>query len=481
VKFTLTDALLRPTAAPMTLVLIVADGVRPDTLANAMDAGHLPALARLRAEGSSHTITTVFPSVTGSAYTPFLQGLHPGRAGVPGLRWYDRDRSATRWPAHARSYVGLGGIRADKDLVRTHRTLFELEPQSLGGFTYIGRGLSGTRRIGAGAAFAARMAWTHFRGDLPGWVRFDRWLGEEFARRIRTQRPRVAFLAHPGVDKLSHQFGQGAPQVLDALRTVDATVASVRADAERDGRAHEVWILSDHGHHAVAHHEDLAGVVTGFGYGVRAHPWVVGGHDVAVMVSGNAMAHLYLDLADRSRRGWAHHRARWTPLLAQLLARNSVDLALLPMADGACEVHTRDRGRALVSRRAGGTLDYRRINGDPLGLGEDLANLSGTAAWERTFDCDYPDALVQIAALAAAPRAGDLILSAAPGWDLRARWEPLAHVSGHGALHRDQMLVPLVMSRPATGTPRRTVDIFPSALRALGMPVPADLDGTSFR
>lgn len=465
----------------MTLVLIVADGVRPDTLAQAIDAGHLPALGRLRSEGGAHTITTVFPSVTGSAYTPFLLGLHPGRAGMPGLRWYDRDRSATLWPAHARSYVGLGGIRADKDIVRTHRTLFELEPRSLGGFTYIGRGLPNARRIGTGAAFAARMAWTHFRGDLPGWMRFDRWLGEEFAHRIRTQRPRVAFLAHPGVDKLSHQFGQGAPQVLDALRTVDATVATVRADAERDGRAHEVWILSDHGHQAVARHEDLARVVADLGHGVRAHPWAVGGRDVAVMVGGNAMAHLFLDLADRTRRGWGHHRSRWSSLVAQLLARDAIDLALLPRTDGACEVHTRDRGTAVVGRDARGRLSYQRATGDPLGLGDDLSHLDATAAWERTVASEYPDALVQIAAIAAAPRAGDLILSATPGWDLRARWEPLAHVSGHGALHRSQMLVPLLMSRPATGTPRRTVDIFPSALRALGLEPPQDLDGASFR
>ena len=30
----------------------------------AIDAGHLPALARLRAEGSSHVVTTVFPSAS---------------------------------------------------------------------------------------------------------------------------------------------------------------------------------------------------------------------------------------------------------------------------------------------------------------------------------------------------------------------------------------------------------------------------------
>jgi len=469
----------------VTLCILVADGARPDTLFGAIDAGHLPALARLRDTGSAHTITTVFPSVTGSAYTPFLMGLHPGRAGLPGLRWWDRDGTATLWPANARSYVGIGGMRADKDLIRTERTLFELEPRSLGGFTYVGRGLTTKRRIGTGAGFALRMAWTHFRGDLDGWLRFDRWLGEEFAARIRTQRPRFAFLAHPGVDKLSHRLGHDAPEVLDALRTVDATVARLQADAERDGRANEleIWIVSDHGHQPVQHHEDLAGEIAALGYSVRAHPWVIGGHDVAVMVSGNSMAHLYLDLRRRTRPWWDGCAPQWSGLVDWLRTRESIEFVLLPLGPNACRVlnTTRARGDALVERDARGRLSYTRTHGDPLALGGDISGLTDTEAWERTANSEYPDALVQILAIAGAPRAGDIILSAAPGWDLRTKWEPSLHVSGHGALRRQQMQVPLLMSRPATGTPRRTTDVFPSALAALGLPIPPGLDGESFR
>lgn len=332
----------------MTLVILVADGARPDTLFGAMDAGALPAISALRASGMATTLTSVFPSVTGSAYTPFLTGLHPGRAGLPGLRWYDRERRSTLWPANARSYVGLGGMRADKDLSREHKTLFEVEPRSLGGFTYIGRGLNTRQRIGTGWAFGARLAWTHFRGDLDGWMRFDRWLGEEFVRRIVAQQPRVAFLAHPGVDKLSHRMGQSHPRVLEALQTVDNTVRLLKEAFAKIGRSDEleVWIVSDHGHADVAQHEDLAGRIASWGHGVRAHPWVVGGDDVAVMVSGNAMAHLYLELGRRRAAVWPALRDRWNPLLTQLLALPSVDLATVAMADGHITVHSRERGIA---------------------------------------------------------------------------------------------------------------------------------------
>jgi hypothetical protein len=88
--------------------------------------------------------------------------------------------------------------------------------------------------------------------------------------------------------------------------------------------------------------------------------------------------------------------------------------------------------------------------------------------------------LVQIASLAGAPRSGDLIVSAARDWDLRARYEPIPHVSTHGALLREHMLVPFLTNRPLGNRPRRTVDVMPSALRLLGVPAPGILNGRSF-
>jgi arylsulfatase A-like enzyme len=82
--------------------------------------------------------------------------------------------------------------------------------------------------------------------------------------------------------------------------------------------------------------------------------------------------------------------------------------------------------------------------------------------------------------LATAARAGEIILSASRDWDFRARYEPIPHISSHGALHREHMLVPLLVNQPVKREPRRTVDVMPSALAALGLPVPPGLDGESF-
>ena len=111
---------------PRHLLLVVADGIRPEVLAEEIDAGHAPALAALRARGGLHAVSTVFPSVTGPAYVPFLMGRHPAPVGLPGLRWYDRARSLRWSPAQARSYAGVDIWHVDTDVHAQPPTLLEL-------------------------------------------------------------------------------------------------------------------------------------------------------------------------------------------------------------------------------------------------------------------------------------------------------------------------------------------------------------------
>jgi hypothetical protein len=461
--------------------MIIADGVRPDTLARSIDGGHLPALAALREEGQLATVTTAFPSVTGPAYAPFLMGRYPGSIGLPGLRWYDRTRRIARLSGHARSYVGAEMRFVDRDIDRASPTIFELAKPSLGALSVIGRGLKRRERIGQSPAFVARAAATHFRGNVRGWLAIDRLVGEEAALHLRTQRTRFAFIALTGIDKTSHAEGHDAPIVADAMKIVDDTVAQIRADAEHDGRWNKMslWVGSDHGHSPVREHEDLAALISEWGYRTLAHPWAFNtSADVAVMVSGNAMTHLYLDLDEKTRPWWPSLGGRWNDLLERLLSRASVDLMILPMSPGTCEIRGRGRGSATLAWSES-RYSYTTVSGDPLGIGSQ-DSLSSDEAYDVTFESDYPDALVQIAHLVASPRSGDIILSAARDWDYRARYEPIPHVSSHGALHRDHMLVPLLLNRPAAGMPRRTVDVMPSALAALGITAPKTLDGVSF-
>ena len=463
------------------VVVIIADGVRPDVLADTIDRGQLPALAALRNEGSLSTITSAFPSVTGPAYAPFLMGRYPGSVGLPGLRWFDRTRRIGRLSGYARSYVGIDMRFVDRDIDPASPTMFELAKPSFGALSVITRGLRRRDRVGQSPQFIARAATTHFRGNVRGWLAIDRTIGERAAYRIRKDRSRFAFVALTGVDKTSHAKGHDDSIVTNALSIVNDTVAEIRQDAERDGRWQKMhlWVASDHGHSPVREHEDLVGLINEWGYRTLSHPWAFNPTaDVAVMVSGNAMTHLYLDLQRTTRTWWANHRDKWQNLFDSLLARPSVDLVILPTSATSCEIHNQQRGSATLSWRES-RYTYAPVSGDPLGV-RAQDSIDDARAYDVTLETDYPDSLVQIAHLVGSPRTGDIILSASRDWDYRARYEPIPHVSSHGALHREHMLVPLLLNRPPARKPRRTVDIMPSALTALGIRVPKTLDGNPF-
>jgi len=463
------------------VIVIVADGARPDTLEQAIDKGSVPALKGLRDEGSLNTVTTVFPSVTGPAYTPFLMGRYPGPVGLPGLRWYDRERLTCRLPGNSRSYVGFEMRRVDGDLDPAAPTMFELVPKSIAALNVIGRGLDSANMMGRGAGFVVKAARTHFTGRVGGWLQIDQEIAGEVVRRIRTARPDFVFAALTGIDKTSHFEGHGGPFVEQAYRIVNDMVAEIRHDAERSGTWTDMhlWVVSDHGHSPVRQHDDIAGLIGRLGFRTIAHPFVYSTRgEVAVMVSGNAMAHIYLDLTRRSRPWLGDLGGKWQAVRDALLARDSVDLMILPTRTGSCEVHARDRGFAILTW-ADGRISYLPATGDPLGTGA-LHDLSDDDAYEASSHTDYPDALVQISRLSDSPRSGEIILSASRDWDFRARYEPIPHTSSHGALHREHMLVPLLTNKPISARPRRTVDVMPSALTALGITIPPGVDGRSF-
>jgi hypothetical protein len=475
---------IRDTGPERTLLLVVADGVRHDVLLEEIEAGHAPALAALSARGGYHQVATCFPSVTGPGYVPFLTGRFPAAVGVPGLRWFDRERKVGLWPAHSRSYAGVDIWHLDADLQRDVPTLFDLARPSLACMSMLGRGAQ--KHFGRSLASMARVAPGHFRGDLEAWRRYEQRATRAFLREFERHRPQFATLAVTSPDKRAHKEGPFSAGVRNGIIDIDAAVAHAVEIAERGGWREQldVWVVGDHGHDPVSKHEDLHGWLETRGLHVRAHPQVFKRRaDVALMVGGNAMAHLYLDPGTPSRSHWPALAGKWESLHDALLARESVGLlgvSLAPdrvrvasAANGAAEIHQRGTGRSAC-------WDYVTTAGDPLQIGGTRRNLDYAAAYAVCATTDYPDAIVQLPALLNAPRSGDIVVSAAQHWDLRSRFEPVAHVSTHGALLRDQMMVPLIVDRAVARPPLRTADVMPSALHALGLPIPDGLDGEDF-
>lgn len=476
-------------AGHASLLLLVADGVRRDVLREALDAGHLPRLAARAARGFSGSVSSCFPSVTGPAYAPFMMGRFPAAVGLPGLRWYDRAREACRWPPFARSYVGPEIRLLDHDLHLDAPTLLELATPSVAGATLLGRGARGARHPGRGFTWALRAFLPHFRGDLLGWRRVEQLIADRVLAHFRRERPRFAVMSFLTPDKFAHAYGARSAEVRGALRDMDDFVGQAEDIAARDGwldRLH-VWLVADHGHADVSRHDELADGVREHGLRVLSHPKVwIRRPDAAVMVGGNAMGHVYVALPERRRPWWHTLADRWSELHDALVARESVDLVAVALDERTLRVSNDARGRALIVRHGdahdpNARWSYRFADGDPLGVGTELHGVDARTAHDACAGGDYPDAIVQLGDVVPSRRAGDFVLSAAPDWDLRDRFEPTPHRSTHGALHREQMMVPLLVDSPVARVPRRSADVMPSALDLLGLPVPAGLDGTSWR
>lgn len=449
-------------------VILVADGLTPGQLDAAIRAGEVPALAALADEGAHHVLTTVFPSVTGVAYIPMLTGVHPAEAGVPGLRWYDRSRRLPAVIGHSRSYVGTQIRSINHDLSPTVATAFERAGgAALGMEAVVTRGLPARHQLDRGVGYAARVIHAHLTGDVDRWLALEEELAETLVRRIRQEKPRFVFAAFTSGDKSAHRGGERAPGVMRSLKLVDRVVRDIRSDAERDGRWNtlQLCVVSDHGHSAVHSHLDLAAELRVRGVKVRSHPWTLPDQsEAAVMVSGNSMAHVYLGLDDRSRQRWTALHQRWRAGMDWLWTHPAVDLLAAQTSANAVAVWKQGQHGEVSSTSRG--FSYRHVDGDPLGI-ESFDDLCDDAVHERTLATDYPDSVAQLARLVLAPRSGDLVISATPGWDLRRRYEPIDHVSSHGALHAAHMLVPLVGSRRSQIPSRRTTDVFTMVSRAL--------------
>ncbi len=106
--------------------------------------------------------------------------------------------------------------------------------------------------------------------------------------------------------------------------------------------------------------------------------------------------------------------------------------------------------------------------------------MSRADALALTAGTDYPDAPVQAAQVFDSPRAGDFLVTASPGYDLRGRHnERIDYRSCHGSLHREHMTVPFAINHPIVDRVPRSVDAFPTILDLLGRSVPSGIDGVS--
>jgi hypothetical protein len=361
-----------------------------------------------------------------------------------------------------------------------HPTLYELMPDAIGVFGLINRGLSPERNL---RSRQKPFVWSHSHW-FHDYERADRWAADALVEAAAAE-SRFRFVAFPGIDWNCHYIGADCPEAIAAYRGIDRAVGRAAAQLQELDTYSEtmIMIVSDHGHHPVHTHFDVA-VELGERFGIKTayHSWPAfrPSFDAVVCVSGNGMCHVYFRGADgswRSRPTREVIESRHPGLIGSLLAEEAVDIAITRGEEPGSLILESSRGVADLTEVHGG-VDYApRGEGDPFGFDELPRSMSEREALDLTAETDYPDALVQVTQLFRTGRTGDLVISAAAGYDLRERFEWPVHFSSHGGLLRDHMLIPVASSIPLAEGPVRSADIAATALDYLGVPVPSGADG----
>ena len=465
-------------------ILILADGLRPDVLEEQLEAGAIPNLAQLTAQGGRRRAITVFPSTTSVAYLPYLTGRFPGAVNIPSIRWMDRSKYSGRWWREreaVRSYCGYQAGMLDQDIPAEVQTIFQLVPESLGLFTMVTRGLTPERDPAQGA----RKFWGSVSHATEWHQPGDDRVARELLRAIE-QPWRFIFAQFPAVDGYTHGDHPRGPKVINALRTLDRTIGQVMLRLRQRGQLDDTLfvLVSDHGASAMHTHLDLADWFRGQGVRTMSHPVIWERNPLAaVMVAGNASAAVYARPNERRDQRLPMERLREPAtfgvqhdVVAALVREPAVAFVAGEREEGGLSLVSA-AGEALVTRE-GDLIRYVPVSGDPLRLG---GGYEGTRdEWlAHSFDSAFPEAPLHLLDQFQASRAGDLVVVADEGYDFRKRFERPEHKSGHGSLIKVHMQTPLWSNQPIPEVAMRTADVFPALLSWLGVAVPEGIEARS--
>ncbi len=457
-------------------LFILLDGARPDVLGNLLGQGLMPNFYDIFVkQGILTRATSAYPSTTGPAYLPYLTGMFPGHCNIPGIRWFDRKAYAKGFGLHRfRSYVGIESYFFNSDIKKDIPTLFELVKKPMNIFSCVNRGAGffGNRTRLTRCFYAL---YAHFTEK---WEHIDQFITLETIAAMK-KKPDFLFTVFPAIDKLSHHSDPFSDRVIQAYLQFDDELGKILETLDHCKMREDTLLVlaSDHGLSATHTHFDLIAWLEQNGYKTFFYPKIFkSDFNLAVMQSGNAMAHLYL----KNGHGWSERNLTHdlNPLIDLLSMRPEVAWVASLDRDGKIYVRSQ-RGESWI-KEENGKIFYKSVGEDPFGLKKPKLVMTPQESLEETFLEKYPDAFVQLCQLFSSPRCGDLVINAKEGFDLRLDYEWPEHHSSHGSLILEHMHVPVAISHPI-GLDRRirSVDLFPTLLKLMGIEQKGECDGYS--
>jgi predicted AlkP superfamily pyrophosphatase or phosphodiesterase len=416
------------------LILVVIDGLTPSMLEDTLERGTAPSLALLAEHGRYRRATSTFPSLTPVCLSALATGAHPDVHEIPHLVWYHRGEQ--RLVEYGSSF---GAVRAAGTKQSLIDTIYGLNSSHLGPAA-----VTVYEALEDAGLTAAAINVTCYRGRNP-------------------HSPTVPFLTRPAYGPKRFFFYNlfesdvtGAPlSVRNRPRgTIDAYAAAVgRWLVTRDGFDFLVFYLSD--------------------------------YDYASHAQGPDAAHAALARCDEAVGTLIEAAGGEEEFLERYAVLLCSDHGQTPVSEVARLQDVFPDDLVTASNRAGMVYTAqdpselaRRLDGNPavdVVLWRDgdrfLARRDGADA--DVAQLDHPDAPERATAALANPNAGELIVSAAAGWefaDLAGRH----HAGGgsHGSLLAGDSEVPM-LAVGLEALPASIVEVMPAVLEHFGVALPA--------
>lgn len=461
-------------------IIMVADGGRADLMTDLLRTSQLPNIKRhIVDRGCFRTALSVFPSTTGPAHIPFVSGVHPGTANMPGYRWLCRRTHDERRRSMFRhgSLNSPRGMFASRDCHPDCTSLFEHFERPSSVLELID--LCNTRPLyKVRVRRLLRIMQAHRTGN---WDRVDQMVERLVIKRIDADSDCIvaSFFC---IDEYSHLYDPFAERTVNAYRNFDRSVGNIVAHLKRRNVYDEtiLAVVSDHGLSATRVHLPVVDIVREHGFTPHFYPRLYRRRcDAAVMESGNAMCQLYFKRGDRWGQHWHYDEMCADERIGRLMQT-------LTNTEGMSFLIARNGENGVLFRTADGSLTATPDNGcyrvEVTGINplpeHPIGRFTARELRDTTYDHAYPDAVNQAFLLFRSARSGDVILSSDPGYDLRLQYEDPEHKSSHGSLHRDHMHVPLAMSVPFDNDKVHNYDIVPTILKLCGKDFNGTFDGT---
>ena len=452
---------------PKKLVLVVVDALKPAMLERAIAAGRAPAMARIREQGVYvGDCVAAFPSVTPVCAATITTGVGPDRHLIPSMNWYHREEgryveygssfSASRQFGVVRSMTDTVYRMNDEHLSRDVETVFEslddIDVRTAGTTYLIYRGRH-EHEVANESALARIVTSTLFRRTILG--PRELFYADLYASRKTGCRGQLglpgardqhtgcvgAYLAEhdlfdfmlfslPDNDAYSHRNGPHAQ--VTSIAAADRQIERLMhagGGPEEFLEQHAMIVLSDHSQAPV---EERIRLDLAFG-----------DFDVATPSPSRSIgAEIALSPAQRSAMIYALDRDHAEELVERSVQAVSelegVDLIMTLAGGTEDEAIVRSRRGEFRFAPEGDLADAR---GRRWSVEGDLAVLRAELQDGRFLSTEYPDALTRIWSALRCPNAGDVLLSAGPGFEF-VDWGGSDHVGGgsHGSLHRSDSL-----------------------------------------